>query len=67
MNIERLEKLLTASVASDFAVADRTELNQMLRVKPDARAFAVRFLAMNALLADALRVQCFRAAIRRSL
>ena len=56
VNIERLEELLTASAASDFAVADRTESNQMLRTEPHARAFAVRFLATDALLADALEV-----------
>jgi len=51
---KRLEELLFASTSQTFPVADRIELNALLRSNSDARTFAARHLALDALLAESL-------------
>ena len=54
MNRESLEELLLASRAGALNEEDRVRLNALLRDDSEARAFAARFLATDALLADVL-------------
>lgn len=54
MNRTRLEELFLASYADELNELERTELNKLLRDDPEARIFAARFLATDALLADEL-------------
>jgi hypothetical protein len=51
---ERLEELLFSSSSQPFSEAARAELNALLRDNAEARTFAARFLALDALLAENL-------------
>lgn len=53
-NQERLEELLLASGDGSFGGLERDELNMLLRDDAHARAFASRFLVLDAALADQL-------------
>ena len=54
MNRESLEELLLSSSTGQLSDEERTRLNELLRDDPEARVVAARFLATDALLADAL-------------
>jgi hypothetical protein len=51
---ERLEELLFSSSSQPFSEAARVELNALPRDNAEARTFAARFLALDALLAENL-------------
>lgn len=53
-NQQRLEELLLASTDDSFTSTERDELNTLLRDNAQARAFACRFLVLDAALADHL-------------
>ena len=54
---ERLAELLAEQRVRELTVAERTELNALLRKSPEARQFAARFLLDDAALEEALRTE----------